>query len=160
MPKLVEQPNETYDAVMSVYKALRNSISQELSREGLTPPQFRVLRAIAKNGAMPLNRISQEMLVTPPNITGVVDRLESKRLVKRVADEEDRRATIIELTSKGRRLQEILAKRYNKFMKEVLLEFTDNEQITLRSLLLKLEQEIRRKNRGREGKLKDTRILS
>ena len=151
MPKLVEQSNETYDAVMSAYKALRSSISQELSREGLTPPQFRVLRAIAKHGAMPLNRISQEMLVTPPNITGVVDRLESKRLVKRVANEEDRRTTIIELTPEGRRLQESVAKRYNEFMSEVLSEFTNAEQITLRSLLLKLEQEIRRKKRGREG---------
>ena len=151
MPQLVEQSNETYDAVMSAYKAMRSSISQELSREGLTPPQFSVLRVIAKHGAMPLNRISQEMLVTPPNITGVVDRLESRHLVKRVADEEDRRTTIIELTPEGRRLQEIVAKRYNKFMKEVLLEFTHNEQITLRSLLLKLEQEILRKKSKKRG---------
>ncbi|MDG6997415.1 MAG: MarR family transcriptional regulator [Nitrososphaerota archaeon] len=147
---LVEKSNETYDAVMSAYKAMRSSIAQELLKEGLTPPQFSVLRVLAKYGAMPASRISQEMLVTPPNITGVLDRLESKHLVKRVASEEDRRTTMIELTPEGKRLQGSVLKRYNEFMKEVLGEFTHEEQGTLRSLLLKLEGEIirRREKRG------------
>ena len=153
LAEIDEQSNETYNAVMSAYKTMRSSIALELSSEGLTPPQFSVLRVIAKHGAMPLNRISREMLVTPPNITGVVDRLESKHLVKRVANEEDRRAIMIELTFEGRRLQESVTKRYNEFMSEVLAEFTHTEQITLRRLLLKLEQEIARKKRSR---LKDT----
>jgi DNA-binding MarR family transcriptional regulator len=75
---VAEPDNETYNAVMAAYKAMRSSIAEELSKEGLTPPQFGLLRAVAKCGAMPLNRISQKMLVTPPNITGVVDRLETK----------------------------------------------------------------------------------
>jgi DNA-binding MarR family transcriptional regulator len=133
-----EQVNETY-AAMAVYKAMRSNIAEELSTEGLTPPQFGLLRAVAKRGAMSLNRISQEMLVTPPNITGVVDRLEAKLLVRRVANKEDRRATIIELTSEGRRLQENVAKRYGVFMKQALSAFTHSEQATLRNLLLKLE---------------------
>lgn len=139
--------NETYNAVMAAYKAMRRSIAEELSKEGLTPPQFGLLRAVAKRGAMPLNRISQEMLVTPPNITGLVDRLEAKHLVRRVANKEDRRATIIELTSEGKRLQENVAKRYNDFMKQALSEFTHSEQATLRNLLLKLAEEILRKKK-------------
>jgi MarR family 2-MHQ and catechol resistance regulon transcriptional repressor len=147
--EIVEEPNndKTYNSVISAYKAMRSSIAEELSREGLTPPQFGLLRVIAKLGAMPLNRISQEMLVTPPNITGVVDRLEAKHLVRRVANKEDRRATIVELTYEGRRLQELVARRYDKFMKEILSEFTRSEQETLRNLLLKLEEKMLRKKK-------------
>ncbi|MDG6906204.1 MAG: MarR family transcriptional regulator [Nitrososphaerota archaeon] len=146
--KTVEVPNnETYNSVISVYKAMRRSMAEELSREGLTPPQFGLLRVIAKREAIPLNRISQEMLVTPPNITGVVDRLEAKHLVRRVVNKEDRRATIVELTYEGRRLQELVAKRYDKFMKEILSEFTRSEQETLRNLLLKLEEKMLRKKK-------------
>ena len=151
LARIVEQSNnETYNAVISTYKAVRSSISLELSNEGLTHPQFSVLRVIAKHGPMSQKRISREMLVTPPNITGVVDRLESKHLVRRVANKEDRRATIIELTSEGKRLQENVAKRYNAFMYGVLQEFTHEEQRTLRTLLTKLEEQILLRRRKKE----------
>lgn len=109
---------------------------------------------------MPLNRISEEMLVTPTNITGVVDRLEAKDLVRRVADKEDRRTTMTELTSEGRRLQENVVKRYNNFMKEVLSEFIQSEQATLRNLLLKLEEEILRKKKTTRKKRRDKEVGS
>ena len=84
-----ERSRETYNALMSAYKASIRSIAADLSREGLTPSQFSLLRALAKNGPMPMNKISSEMLVTPPNITGLIDRLESKGFIKRTARKED-----------------------------------------------------------------------
>ena len=88
------------------------------------------------------------MLVTPPNITGLIDRLESKGFIKRTARKEDRRATIIELTSEGRRIQEKVKKRFNKFMQEVLSEFTPEESRTLSRLLAKFEQVMLQKRKG------------
>jgi DNA-binding MarR family transcriptional regulator len=150
MPKSVERSNETYNAVMGAYKAMRSNVAAELSREGLTPSQFSVLRALARQRAVQMNRISQEMLVTPPNITGLIDRLESKKLVRRAASEEDRRAIAIELTPEGKRLQARVAKRYNDFMRDVLREFTSEEQKTLRTLLTKLEEQILLRRRKKD----------
>lgn len=143
-----ERSNETYKAVMGAYRAMISSTTAELSREGLTPSQFSLLKALAKKGSMPMNRLSAEMLVTPPNITGLIDRLESKRLIRRIAHKEDRRATIIELTAEGKRLHERVRKRYNNFMQEVLSEFTSDESSTLSRLLAKFEQEMIRKKDG------------
>ncbi len=148
--QLEQQSNETYNAVIAAYKALKSSIAQELSSEDITPSQLGVLKVLAKHGAMPLNKISHEMLVTRPNMTGLADRLESKHLVKRETNKNDRRATVMVLTAQGKRLQEDLSKRYNEFMNEVLSEFTQSEQATLRNLLLKLEREILRRNETRK----------
>ncbi|MGD0330310.1 MAG: MarR family transcriptional regulator [Nitrososphaeria archaeon] len=136
--------NETYDAVIAAFKAMQHSIAELLSEEGLTQPQFITLSVIAKNGSMPMRGISDEMLVTPANITGIIDRLEHKGLIKRMARPGDRRATIIDLTHEGRTMQERVALRYSEFMQKALQAFTMDEQKTLRHLLEKLQQEMSR----------------
>lgn len=140
-----ERSNETYNAVIGAYKTMNRRLTAELFREGLTPSQFSLLKALARKGSMPMSKLSAELLVTPPNITGLIDRLEAKQLIMRSADRKDRRATIIELTREGEHLQEKVTKRYNKFMREILSEFTPNESQTLSRLLQKFEREMLRK---------------
>lgn len=85
--------------------------------------------------------ISDEMLVTPSNITGIIDRLQSKGFIKRMARQKgDRRTTIIELTQKGRALHEKVAAAYGEFMNSALQVLTLEEQRTLRDLLVKLQE--------------------
>jgi MarR family transcriptional regulator, organic hydroperoxide resistance regulator len=138
-----ERHNETYDAVNAAFKAMQRSIAELLAEEGLTQPQFVAMRVVAKSGAAPMRKISDEMLVTTPaNLTGIIDRLESKGLIKRMARRGDRRATIIELTPEGRAAQERVASRYSRFMQNALQAFTKDERKTLRYLLEKLRREM------------------
>ena len=132
--------NETYSAIMAAYKAMARRIAETLSEEGLTQPQFQALRAVAKKGTVCMREISDEMLVTPANITGIIDRLESRGLLRRTGRKGDRRTTDIELTHKGRALQERVAERYGEFMENALRVFTPGEQRTLRELLVKLHE--------------------
>ncbi len=140
--ELAEQPNGTYNTIIATYKTMQRSISAMLAEEGLTQPQFYALRVIAKNGPMPMKGISDEMLVTPANVTGIVDRLESKGLIRRTAGPVDRRTNIIELTAEGRAVQERVAARYSASMQRALRAFTTDEQKTLRYLLVKLRKEM------------------
>jgi DNA-binding MarR family transcriptional regulator len=48
------------------------------------------------------------LYVTPSNITGVIDRLEKKRLVERVRKVGDRRVALIQLTESGETLSKKL----------------------------------------------------
>ncbi len=142
--------NETYNAVIAAFKAMQHSITELLSEEGLTQPQFIALRVIAKNGSIPMRGISDEMLVTPANVTGIINRLEHKGLIKRMARPWDRRATIIELTHKGRAAQERVTLTYSEFMQKALQAFTTDEQEALRYLLEKLQQEMSRSGMKRK----------
>lgn len=87
-----------------------------------------------------MRRISNEMLVTPANITGIIDRLESRALIRRMAREGDRRATIIELTPKGKVLQDDVAAKYGRFMRNALRTLTADEQRALSDLLVKVQE--------------------
>ena len=128
------------NAMRATYRMLQRKVAEMLSEEGLTQPQFQALRIIARVGPTPMKGLSFEMLVTPANITGIIDRLESKQLVERMALQGDRRATIIGLTPKGRKLQERVATRYTNFMERALRALTADEQTTLIELLVRLQK--------------------
>jgi DNA-binding MarR family transcriptional regulator len=83
--------------------------SQRISKQyGLTAPQSGVLRGLFNKGSMSSAALSRLTYVTPSNITGIIDRLESKGLVQRIRVEGDRRIALITLTHKGEALSETL----------------------------------------------------
>ena len=127
------------DAITATYKTLLRESEELLSTEGITRAQFQALRCVAK-GPIPMKDISEKMFVTRANITGLVDKLESKGLVKRTGHQRDRRATIIRLTPKGISVQERVASKYREFMHDSLKALTEEEQKNLRNSLLKLQE--------------------
>ena len=97
------------DIVGSIRKLVRAVYldSQKMSRQfGLTGPQSVVLRHLLKHGSMSSADLSRLMYVTPSNMTGIIDRLEKKSLVKRMGKAGDRRVVLIVLTDAGRKLSE------------------------------------------------------
>jgi MarR family 2-MHQ and catechol resistance regulon transcriptional repressor len=137
-----DESNGTYNAIIATYKVMQRGMAKLLSEEGLTLPQFTALRVMARHGPTPMKTLSEELLVTAANITGIVDRLESKGLVTRVASSKDRRATIVELTAGGMKLQEEVTKKYIGFLQKALQRFSSDEQRTLSVLLAKLREEM------------------
>jgi len=77
-------------------------------RWGLTLPQFDVLAELARaeGHGFTFVDLSRLLLVTSGNLTGIVDRLEARNLVRREADLSDRRTIRVRLTQKGRTLTE------------------------------------------------------
>ena len=81
--------------------------SKKIVKEfGLSGPQSFVLKAIAAHGPASATELSRILHVTSANMTGHIDRLEKKDLVKRVKKEGDRRVFLIELTVDGFRLSQ------------------------------------------------------
>lgn len=75
--------------------------------EGLSVAQVDVLRRL-RRGPSPMRRLADQMNCEPSNLTGLVDRLESRGLVARQAFPEDRRVKCVALTEAGERLSEEL----------------------------------------------------
>jgi DNA-binding MarR family transcriptional regulator len=73
-----------------------------VKRFGITGPQSLVLKSLIES-VEPLSSatLSRRLNVSPANITGIIDRLEEKGLVKRLRKQGDRRTILIELTEKG-----------------------------------------------------------
>lgn len=99
------QNDEKIKEIVSSIRQLSRAVyldSAKMSRGyGLTSPQSGVLRILFTQGPLSSAELSRRLLVTPSNITGIIDRLEKKGLVERLPKEGDRRVTMIALTHEG-----------------------------------------------------------
>ena len=94
-------------------------LEEDLEKLGLTPPQFYVLATIGYAGGLPFGEIGAKMMVTVSNLTGIVDRLEEKKLVLRKRDENDRRVVHVVLTEKGVKLYKTTIPLFEKSLSRI-----------------------------------------
>jgi DNA-binding MarR family transcriptional regulator len=89
------------DAFWSVARRLRETSQKTLAPWDITPAHLRALRVLMRHGTMRLSELSDRLRIAPRSTTEVVDALESRDLVRRRSDPDDRRATLVELTEHG-----------------------------------------------------------
>jgi DNA-binding MarR family transcriptional regulator len=84
-----------------IVKAL-HSYSQEVRSEyGLTGPQLWALKTLQQRGPLAVGELAAALAVHQSSISILVDRLERRKLVRRVRDRPDRRVVRVELTRRG-----------------------------------------------------------
>jgi DNA-binding MarR family transcriptional regulator len=131
--------------ILGSERAILRAMTASAAKDDLTLQQFSVLRVLARAGTMPMGKLSEELRVTPPNITGVVDRLERKELVTRTGSARDRRMKEIKLTPRGTEVYEKVRRGYSEDLQGSLDSLTPEEQEILAQLLRKLTREIVRR---------------
>jgi DNA-binding MarR family transcriptional regulator len=72
----------------------------------ISSAQLNCLLAIHQNGPMAPSQIAKLIMINSSTITGIIDRLEQKGLVKRLRISDDRRVITVELTKNGKVLAE------------------------------------------------------
>ena len=72
----------------------------------LTPAQFDIIATLGNTDGMTCKELGEKTLITKGTMTGVLDRLEGKALLVRVASPDDGRSWITKLTRKGQALFE------------------------------------------------------
>lgn len=112
-----------------------------MDKQGLTPPQFYVLATIGYAGGLPFGEIGAKMMVTVSNLTGIVDRLEEKKIVLRKRDERDRRVVHVVLTEKGAKLYKSTIPLFEKSISAIFAAVDKTQQKELSALLRKLNQD-------------------
>jgi DNA-binding MarR family transcriptional regulator len=70
--------------------------------DGVSPARLRLMGALHCRGPQIMSELSGELGVTARNVTTLVDGLAGEGLVRRAPHPTDRRATVIELTARGK----------------------------------------------------------
>lgn len=86
------------------YQAFEAYSGTHIRSLGLTPAQFDIVATLGNTPGMSFKELGEKTLITKGTLTGVVDRLEAQRLVRRSASAEDGRSMIVSLTPAGERL--------------------------------------------------------
>jgi len=87
--------------LVSAYQAFTIYDAANLRNFELTTPQADVLFTLGNTQGMTFKEIGDNTLITKGTLTGVIDRLEEKKLVTRVPAADDRRCIRVVLTTKG-----------------------------------------------------------
>lgn len=128
---------ETFLNIGLLVGAVRAAVEDLVAEEGLpSMAAFNVLSVLGGDQA-PLrpSTIAERMMVTRATVTGVVDSLEARSLVRRRADTGDGRARAVALTHRGRVIVDRLVPRLHEFERDLMCVLSDGE---LRAMLRKV----------------------
>jgi DNA-binding MarR family transcriptional regulator len=123
---------------------LERAMQPCFARFGITGAQWGVLRNLHRAEAdgetsLRLTDLSERLLIRPPSVTGVVDRLERARLIARVDSASDLRVKKVGLTPRGRQLVEKMLSVHATYVETVMDVLSPREQRQLKDFLGRLE---------------------
>ena len=104
----------------------------------LTLEQFHLLKNMDMDSGISQRQLGEAANKTPANMTRMLDRMETKSLMVRRADPDDRRALLVYLTEKGKALVEEVFGEFNSYSTGMLLGIDEGEQQIAKEVLTKM----------------------
>ncbi len=126
-----------WQLLMKFFFAQRGHLPSWGSEFELSAVQCHVLHLIEPGRPIPMGQLAGTLGCDASNVTGLVDRLESRGLVRRRPSEEDRRVKVLELTANGTRLRALLVDRMTT-PPDMLRRLSVREQRVLVQILTRL----------------------
>jgi len=125
--------------LVRTYQAFATCSGRHVGSLGLTLAQFDVVSTLGNTSGMTFKDLGERTLITKGALTGIIDRMEKKGLVRRVASREDRRSMLAQLTPKGETLFEAVFPAHVHYLRDRFMRLTEPERKELVRLLKKLK---------------------
>src|SRR5688572_25991515 len=108
------QACEAWQLFLKLFSSQRSDLPKLASEFELSPVQCHILHLIEPNRPISMGKIAETLACDASNVTGLIDRLESKGLVRRRPSGGDRRVKVLELTPQGIRLRSTVVERMTR----------------------------------------------
>lgn len=126
-----------------VFKKAERTINlntgKTIREAGLTISQFSVLDVLYTKGEMRICNLINKSLATFGNMTVIIKNMERDGLLYKKTDENDRRASVVGLTEKGRHLFKTILPGHKAELEHVYSVLTPDERATLITILKKFK---------------------
>lgn len=148
LPDLKDDPHlKVLRPLVEAYLAFWRIDIRHIKSLRLTPSQFDVIATLGDTEGMTCSELSAQTLVTKGTLTGVLDRLVAKGLIRRDAMEHDRRCTKISLTAKGDAIFRKTFAAHMAFLRPFFERALSPEEVDqTRALLLRLRDSFRQES--------------
>ena len=140
-PELDVSPTETLQRITRLALLQSASFERLFARYSLSWGEFLVLAALRRGGPpyrMNPTALFNSLILSSGAMTNRLDRLEEMRVIRRLADPNDRRGRLVELTAKGRRLVDRALVDHLANEEQLLATLSPSERRRLAELLRKL----------------------
>jgi DNA-binding MarR family transcriptional regulator len=130
--------------MLSCTMRIENEIRSRLRATfDITLPRFDLMAQLERQpDGLRMGELSRRMMVTGGNITGITDQLEREKLVVRVTDPHDRRASSVKLTEAGRAAFNDMARVHEGWIEELLQDIPVEDKAQLIVLLARMKEHL------------------
>ena len=118
--------------------SVSSMLKKDMQSYGLNPTEFTVMEVLYNKGAQPIQVIGNKVLLASSSITYVIDQLEKKTYVERKVNENDRRITLVSLTSSGQEFMEKVFPQHSEIIQELFGDLSQSEIENLSESLKKI----------------------
>lgn len=119
----------------------------------ITIPQLVCLREIHENGPIALGALSKIVYVNSSTVTGIVDRLEKRNLVRRTRVSKDRRQIHVEITEEG---LQFIANAPGPLEERFTQRISKLDRDEVKAILFAIEKLVKMLNSSEEAELSET----
>lgn len=111
----------------------------------ITFPQYIMLDLLATRGPLKMKDIAKAQQITLPAATGMVDRLVTLKMARRIPDENDRRVIFIAITQSGKKVLENVKNARKKIIEQMFSGLSDSERKAYLAIIKKVEKKMHEK---------------
>jgi len=121
-----------WDAILQRIMSSYNDISKSINPKGLlkinlTSAQIKLLTCFSNKAELTMTELSNNLAVSMPTMTAMVDRLVNSKMVERERDNTDRRVVRVKLTKTGEKTLRKLTRIRRKEMEKILMNLSGEE---------------------------------
>ena len=126
--------SEAWTLLFRLFVSQRGRVPQVAAEFDLSPMQAHVLRLLDPDQPLPMRTLARKLCCDASNVTGIVDRLEQRGLVRRDAAPGDRRVKMLVVTSNGLEIRRRIVRRLSE-APEPIARLSATDQRALREIL-------------------------
>ncbi|MDT2047597.1 MarR family transcriptional regulator [Priestia aryabhattai] len=134
----LDQSLKLFIVLSRANRSVMEHVHKFIQQHGMNPTEFAVLELLYHKGKQPLQQIGGKILLASGSITYVIDKLEKKSFLERVACPNDRRVTYAQITESGKEMIESMFPDHEMRIHSLLSVLTSEEQEVAISLLKKI----------------------
>jgi DNA-binding MarR family transcriptional regulator len=115
--------------------------AERLLAVGLAPPHAGILRMLGGESGITQQALASRLQIVPSRLVALLDTLDSRGLVERRRNQDDRRSHALHLTADGRKMLGTLGEISREHQRDLLASLSDDERRQLHELLQRVADE-------------------
>lgn len=122
-----ESISKIIDLSRNFNKSMRHKFHHSIQDSGFTLPQISVISMLEKHGEQKVSELSLKMGLSDSTVSGILDRLEQKDIIKRERTKDDRRVVKISLTGKSQKFCNDFRRKKEEYFTQLLKNLSEQE---------------------------------
>ena len=117
----------------------QQQLNEELAPYGITFRQFQVLGWLVYEGDLTQAELAQRLMIEPPTLVGILDRMQREGWIERRGSDEDRRRKLVRLKPSAKTVWSKVVACLTKMRKRATADLSTEELELLKQLLIKVQ---------------------